>query len=393
MKIALAAPTGKAAARLQQAINVNNKQTVETTTLHRLLAISAQNEQGRYNADNPIAIDFLIVDEASMVDISLMAKLMRALPDKARLVLLGDSQQLSSVEAGAVLANLCEQSPHYSDDYIGLIKQITGQEISFENKSSSPLENSLVILQTSYRFDKNSTVGQLAKVVQKGDIQGLYTEINKAKQDVWQQQLDPFSIQQYLMAAYQPYFDAIKAGEDASSCLKLFEQFRVLAALKQGPHSVLSANELIEQSLKVQGWRVHQQLYYGKPIMVTQNDYRQRLFNGDTGLVLRDNQGELSACFWGEGQAVRWVKLSQLPAYETAYAMTIHKSQGSEFNHVAILLPAEESPLLNRELLYTAITRAKLGVKVFSSEAVLEKTVTTQHQRETGLATLLQRTG
>ncbi|MBE0440391.1 MAG: ATP-binding domain-containing protein, partial [Gammaproteobacteria bacterium] len=191
-----------------------------------------------------------------------------------------------------------------------------------------------------------------------------------------------------LVAGYHAYFDLIKTSKNPLECIKAFDGYRVLCALKQGPYSVVSVNQLIEQNLARHGWRSQQDFYHGRPIMISQNDYRQQLFNGDTGLILKDDLGELRACFLIDN-TLRWVDLSRLPAHETAYAMTIHKSQGSEFDAISVLLPDQDNSILNRELLYTAITRAKKQLMIVANEAILCKTISTQHQRESGLAQLL----
>ena len=387
LSIALAAPTGKAAARLQQAITEHGSSSIEAKTLHRLLGINAHNENGRYSPQQPLPVDVLIIDEASMIDISLMAKLMQALPDKARVILLGDSQQLSSVESGAVLANLCDYGSQFSAKFCQIAQEMIGLSLPELEGDTSNLTDSIVLLQHSYRFDKNSEIGQLAEAVKSGDVNAVYDVFNNS--ELWQQQCDVNSIQQQVMQACQPYFEAVKSNESALNCLRVFDQYRVLCALRQGPQSVASVNELIERNLQRQGWKISQKFYHGRPIMVVKNDYQQRLFNGDTGLVLYDEQGVLRASFLVDN-SVRWVDLNRLPVHETVFAMTIHKSQGSEFDKVCVLLPEEESPLLNRELLYTAITRAKQQITVLCTDAILNKTVTTQHQRETGLAGLIK---
>jgi len=388
IKIALAAPTGKAAARLQQSINDSGYEGIESKTLHRLLGITAENQQGRYNTQRPLAIDIVIVDEASMIDISLMALLMAALPENTRIVLLGDSQQLASVESGAVLANLCQQTPQFSTAFCDDLVGITGIKLKASNNNAA-LENTVVELQHSYRFDQQSDIGQLAKAVQSGDIQPVFDVISTAQTPIWQQQSDLATLLLSVSSLYQPFFEAISNDATPLVCLQLFEQQRVLCALKQGPQSVQSVNDAIERYIQKQSWRTQQGFYHGRPIMVTQNDYRQQLFNGDTGLILRDAMGNLKACFLFDN-TLHWFDLAKLPAHETAYAITIHKSQGSEFDKVCILLAEEENPLLTRELLYTAITRAKKQVMLVCSKAILTKTVMTQHQRETGLARLLE---
>ncbi len=386
LSIALTAPTGKAAARLQQAVMDSDNKSLEAKTLHRLLGINAHNENGRYNPKQPLPVDVIIIDEASMIDISLMAKLMQALPDKARIILLGDSQQLSSVESGAVLANLCDHGSQFSALFCQTAQDITGLSLVETADGENNLMDSIVLLQHSYRFDKDSEIAQLATAVKVGEINAVYDVLNNA--DIWQQQCDDNSIQKQVIQGYKAYFEAIKTNQDAVSCLRIFEQYRVLSALKQGPQSVASVNGLIEAYLQKQGWKTNQTFYHGRPIMVVKNNYQQRLFNGDVGLVLYNEQGVLQACFLGDNK-VRWIPLNRLPAHEIVFSMTIHKSQGSEFDAVCVLLAEEETALLNRELLYTAVTRAKKKISLFSSDMILHKTVTTQHQRETGLANLL----
>lgn len=380
LHIGLAAPTGKAAARLQQSISAHH--SYEVKTLHRLLGITEHNDQGRYHAERRLPLDVLIIDEASMIDISLMAKLMRALSPSARLILLGDSQQLASVESGAVLANLSdEQQGQFSAEFS---EQFPELDIPVkENSTPSTLLNSFVRLQHSYRFDKDSAIGQLAKQVNEGDVLAALALLNPSVNDIWSDS-DEKQQQRCFMAGYQSFIEAVESKQSPQQVVQAFDTFRILAALKQGPQSVLSVNRLLMRLLAQRGWRTSLPFYAGRPIMITQNDYRQRLFNGDTGIILHDETGQLRACFCFD-EEVRWVPINRLPAHETAYAMTVHKSQGSEFDSVSILLPDEISPILNRELLYTAITRAKQQVFILSKEVTLRHTIQTRHQRESGL--------
>ncbi|HEC58065.1 MAG TPA: exodeoxyribonuclease V subunit alpha [Methylophaga sp.] len=390
LRIALAAPTGKAAARLQHVISDKDNTAIQAKTLHRLLGINAHNEQGRYNADRPLPFDVIIVDEASMIDISLMAKLLQALAPTARLVLLGDSQQLASVESGAVLANLCQHAMSFDADFVTMVADLAAIDLSDyarndeANNTHSALQNSVVKLQHSYRFDEASLIGRLAYAIQAGKADKVVLELTEAGQTTWQQDEN----NALLIAGYQPYFNAITASENPLNCIEAFENYRVLCAIKQGPQSVASVNAVIERQIAKLGWRSQHDFYHGRPIMITQNDYRQQLFNGDTGLILKDEAGQLRACFLIDN-VLRWVDLIRLPAHETAFAITIHKSQGSEFEHVCVVLPQEDTAILNRELLYTAITRAKKQVMLFCNETILRKTVMTQHERESGLAGLL----
>jgi len=385
-RIALAAPTGKAAARLQQAISQQTGEQYAAKTLHRLLGISARFDQGRYSAERPLPVDVLIVDEASMIDINLMAITLKALPLHARLILLGDSDQLASVESGAVLANLCADQPSFSADFKAWVKQISEIDLPDSN-AVNPLEDSLVKLQHSYRFAAGGQVGLLAQAVNQGDATSVTGLLDSQTPSALSKPTAE-QIQAQLLNGYQRYIEAIEKRLDAVSCIQAFEQFRVLCAIKNGTQSVYAVNLMMTNLLAKRGWRTAQPFYPGRPIMITQNHYRQNLFNGDIGLILPNDEGELQACFLF-GEELRWLPLSRLPAHETVFAMTVHKSQGSEFDHISLLLPEEDSAVLSRELVYTALTRARQTVQILSTQPVLQQAVQRRHQRESGLAKLL----
>jgi exodeoxyribonuclease V alpha subunit len=388
LRVALAAPTGKAAARMQQAIAMvrqdSSKEDVLAKTVHRLLGITPNNEQGKYNAENPLAVDVLIVDEASMIDILLMSKILKALPKTARLILLGDSKQLASVDSGAVLADLCRAYAGFSECFAEGVLRLTGQALP-SVKATSLMADTVVILKHSYRFDKQSEIGQLAQSVQAGDSDKFINVLMRAGDTIWwQKKMDKATIVKRVMKLYFTFFEAIKTQQDPLTCMQLFEKTQVLCALNNGAESVDSVNSLIERALAKQSWRTHQGFYHGRPIMVMKNDYSQGLFNGDTGLVMNNDQGVLAACFL-DNRMLRWVPLNRLPAHETAYAMTVHKSQGSEFEEVCIILPEQGTALLTRELLYTAMTRAKVKISLIATESILIQAVTSQQDREMGL--------
>lgn len=374
LRVALAAPTGKAAMRLQQAISAENDVVIEAKTVHRLLGITEDNERGQYHADRLLPVDMVIIDEASMIDISLMARLLKALPKHARLVLLGDSEQLASVESGTVLADLCQHGIVFSDAFRTQLAAVTEIELPSNEVSASVFSDSIVLLQHSYRFGPDSVVARLAQLVREGDAQRLVGQLSAYADAVWQSDFSPQVIEQQASELLGEFVSAVKARRPAEQCLVLFEQARFLCALKQGPQSVDTVNVMIERWLMKQGIRTQHRFYHGRPILVTKNDYRHGLFNGDTGLVLYDECGQLSACFMTQ-QGIRWIALNRLPAHETAYAMTVHKSQGSEFERVCIVLPNVVGPVLTRSLLYTAITRAKTTLSLVADAEVLSGSV------------------
>ncbi len=385
IRISLAAPTGKAAARMQQAIEGKGVENIiEAKTIHRLLGITAMREQGKYHADNPLPLDVLVIDEASMIDISLMARILTVLPASARLILLGDSRQLASVESGAVLDNLCRGEVGLSAGFVSTLQQVAGISLSASKSVDMPLMDSIVVLQHSYRFASESIVGRLAKMTLVGDADATIALLRDNK-DCWHATQDEAEIEQAIVAGYQPYIEAVMDQATPEACLAAFERYRMLCALRKGPQSVAAANAILTQTLRRLGWQTNAQFYHGQAIMITQNNYQLQLFNGDTGLVLpHPDSGELQACFISQN-GVKWVLPIRLPAYETAFAMTVHKAQGAEFDQVDILLPEQSSPLLSRELLYTALTRARNKVRLLASEATIRHTIATKHQRESGL--------
>lgn len=384
MRLALAAPTGKAAARLEQSVQDAGNH-IEAKTLHRLLGITANRPEGIYSVERPLPVDTLIVDEASMIDLHLMARLLNALPQHARLVMLGDSNQLASVEAGAVFASLCETEPGFSSHFIKLAQRCD-IDISTVSPRQMGLYDQHVTLQQSYRFEQSSLIGQLAAAVKSNEADQAIALLKQSEMS-WLS-TDEEVLREHITLGYQHFIQSVEQKAEATDVLSAFERFRVLTAIKQGPQSVESIARLMTRYLAKRGWRTQHDFYHGRPILITQNDYRQQLFNGDVGVVLQEETGALSACFNFDG-TVRRVPLNRLPAHETAFAMTVHKSQGSEFDNVSVVLPNEVSPVLTRELLYTAITRAKQGILIHASESALRHAIQTRHVRDSGLSHLL----
>ncbi len=405
LKIVLAAPTGKAAARLQEAIqsakkNLNCPDAIRdsipenASTIHRLLGPIPGTPYFRYNENNPLQADVVVIDEASMVDLPLMAKLVQAIPAYARLILLGDKNQLASVEAGAVLGDICDAgTTHgFTRNFADWLERESGIPVAnvLVEENSKPIQNCMVQLRKSYRFRENSGIYAISRAINEGQS-GAALELLKSG-SLKDFQLHPLPKTEDLapilwrrIAAHYQGFKAIHHPEEA---FRYFNKFRILCALREGPFGVKAINNLIERMLREQRIISGENSWYaGKPVMITKNDYNLNLYNGDVGIVLNDLEAEndLRVFFSGLDGHVRKFHPLRLPAHETVYALTIHKSQGSEFDDVLVILPDRDYPVLTRELVYTAITRAKKRVEVWTSEAVFKAAVSRKIIRSSGL--------
>jgi len=422
LKIALAAPTGKAAVRLQEAImqtlhhlnctpKIKSAIPQETYTIHRLLGSRADSPYFRSHAGNLLPYQVVVVDEASMVDLALMTKLAQAIPKSARWILLGDKDQLASVEAGTVLGDICEAN--FLDKYKEKIEynnESNGNEVSqfpipnsqftmnltgtkFHNSQftiQNPLKDNIALLDKSYRFGENSGIWKLAQAVKQGQSEKALRILNsKNYPDVnWHHLGLSEDLPSVLIEQIVVNFSRCLAEKWPVKILQLFEQFRVLCATRRGPYGVEAINRQIEEELNKKGLiRSISRWYHGHPIMINRNDYTLKLFNGDIGIILRnpDNRNELQAFFPSVEGEIRTFWPHRLPEHETVFAMTIHKSQGSEFDKVLILLPQQFSPLLTRELVYTGITRAKQRVDIWGNESVFSSAISQKISRSSGL--------
>ncbi|WP_221366080.1 exodeoxyribonuclease V subunit alpha, partial [Aeromonas caviae] len=399
--IRLVAPTGKAAARLTESIGAALQALdlppewvqaipTEAGTLHRLLGVIPGRSQFRHHRGNPLHLDLLVVDEASMVDLPMMARLLDALPRHARLILLGDKDQLASVEAGAVLGDICsfiEQgiSPAQAD----WLSRQTGYRLQ-GTPAGAPVRDSLCLLSKSWRFDQHSGIGQLARACNSGDGAAVEAVWGAGFGDI---RLHPWAGEAYNaliaegVAGYGSYLKAARAGEDPAAVFKAFNDFQILCALRDGPFGVTGLNERLELALAKAGLIQRDGDWYaGRPVMVVRNDHGVGLYNGDMGLCLPDDTGRLKVWFEQPDGTLRALLPSRLPPHETVYAMTIHKSQGSEFAHTVLVLPDSPSPLLTRELVYTGITRAKARLDLYGDRALLAQAVRKKTERYSGLA-------
>lgn len=394
LAIGLAAPTGKAAARMAEAIR-NAKAALpvseaikaalpeEARTLHRLLGSRGDTPRVRHDAARPLALDVLVVDEASMVDLALMAKLVDALPPHARLILLGDKDQLAAVEAGAVFAELCE-GRGFDAAAVADLQRITRQSVPVEPPRSR-LGDAVVLLAHSHRFAGDSGIGELARRINGGDAPGTLSLLKEQRADLhWQAQPTPVALLDRLDQGYRPYLQAARAGDPAQA-FAAFNAFRALTAQREGPWGVSGINEALEARIKRRYSLAERERWYpGRAVMVRQNDYALGLFNGDIGLCLHGEHG-LRVYFEGE-DGYRAFAPARLPSHDSAFAMTVHKSQGSEFSEVLLALPELPSPLLTRALFYTGITRAKHKVEIWGLPARLSEAVNTKAERAAGLA-------
>ncbi len=436
LRIRLAAPTGKAAARLTESISqqvrslqvpdaVREKIPTEVTTVHRLLGSRPGTRHFRHHAGNLLPLDVLVVDEASMIDLEMMANLLDALPPHARLVLLGDKDQLASVEAGAVLGDLCRdaEAGWYSPDTRQWLENVSGETLAGSGlqedlDTSHPLAQQVVMLRYSRRFGEGSGIGQLARWVNQQNPEQARQLLDAGSHDLFCLHLkgehdralerlvldgqgsDAQGYRYYLNllrttrpAAETPR-DDLRWTDWARQLLQAFDAFQLLCAVRKGPWGVEGLNQRITAALlKARLIDSDQQWYEGRPVLMTRNDYGLGLMNGDIGIALKLPESDggpqvLRVAFpRNDGQGgVRFVLPSRLNDVETVYAMTVHKSQGSEFAHTALILPDALNPVLTKELIYTGITRAKDRFSLIETRGgVFEEAVRRKVKRLSGL--------
>ncbi|OEF25875.1 exodeoxyribonuclease V subunit alpha [Vibrio rumoiensis] len=446
--IKLVAPTGKAAARLTESIglaidqlpvdpNIKAKMPRQSSTIHKLLGARANTVQLKHNRLNPLHVDILVVDEASMVDLPMMHRLLDALPKHARLILLGDKDQLASVEAGAILGDICSLSQtEYQAEYAKQLIDITGFQSFQSSTKSNDIADSLCMLRKSYRFHARSGIGKLAKAINEGDVAQVSATWLQGFNDIHLHPLIAPNLQTpqeletaqaellgLMVEGYRPYCETIRLiksalsqfhaeqaqadlfadidveplskaqmEEKAKQVLKAFSQTRLLCAVREGEHGVEGMNRAIEHALtqkKHISPKPGELWYEGRPIMISHNDSALGLHNGDIGICLSDLSEEdprSRVYFEMPDGRIKGVLPSRVPQHETAFAMTIHKSQGSEFAHTVLLLPPKMNRILTRELIYTGVTRAKSRLDLFANPHVLAQGVSIKTLRTSGLS-------
>lgn len=398
--ISLAAPTGKAAARLREAVNIaieslpagdDVKKLIpsETFTIHRLLGSIKDSHEFRHNSDNPLSHDVVVVDECSMGDMALMCRLVSAVKPGAQLILLGDKDQLSSVEGGAVFGDICGGIEGvYTKSFIDNGSKVFGINIPSPASGAADaavMNDALIVLKKSYRFSGRSGIGILADLIKKGDAQGAIDILNdETYPDV---KFAKGNSRKEISNVYSDAASSVISGMNCSVEEKisaLISRFSILTATRKGELGAEGMNSMAEGILFQLGViNPAEKFYHGRPVMISRNDYSLSLFNGDIGIT--SNKGTAEVVFPGSEGEPRTVHPSRLPEHETAFAMTIHKSQGSEFDNVLVVMPDRWNMVMTRELLYTAVTRARKGVVVAAAEDIVKEMILTPTRRMSGL--------
>ncbi len=409
LRIALAAPTGKAASRLEESIKnvfrhlpldeaLKERIPRQASTIHRLLGSRRHSPYFRHDQDHPLAADLVVIDEASMVDLALMAKLVVALPAHARLLLLGDKDQLASVEAGAVLGDICGSSnlAAFTPGFCERCRAVTGVAPISPAAETSPLVDSLVELNRNYRFGEDSGIGGASRAVRRGEAErALHLFAEQGSTDLtWHPLPAPREFARDLQRACRDALEAYLEAVDLETLFAAFSNHRVLCAVRRGPYGVETVNALIDHYVRRRlGISRAARWYPRKPVLITRNDYGLGLYNGDVGIAFPDPAANGSIRVYFQEPDGHWRKIHphRLPEHELVWAMTVHKSQGSEFGDVHLVLPERDSPLLTRELLYTGITRARRRVSLWASEAVFRNAVLRRIERSSGLRDALWR--
>jgi exodeoxyribonuclease V alpha subunit len=396
-EVALAAPSGKAASRLAEALAQGwpaeaEPLATEPRTVHRLLGFNPATLRLHHDADNPLAADLVVVDEASMIDIGLMARLLAALKPAARLVLVGDRDQLASVEAGAVFGDICGVATGFPANEAERLEKALGATVPREEGEAAGVSASIALLKHNYRF-KSGGIADLARAVIRDRPDAALAILRSGESGesgesgVWRPLADERSLRRAVVRIVKTHFTPVRRAASAEQALAELNRFRLLAAERRGAFGVEGLNAAVERAL---GIPAQANWYRGRPILITENDYELKLFNGDSGIVWPDADGRDKLWLRAADGRLKTVSVARLPAHETAWALTVHKAQGSEFSRIALVLPPRESRVATRELLYTGLTRARETVEVWATEPALRAAIARGIRRASGLAERLK---
>ncbi len=408
-RIAIAAPTGKAAQRMLDELRgeraaalppkIRDSLPTESHTIHRLLGVTPGAARPRFHIGNPLPLDVLVVDEASMLDLALATRLVEALPLEARLILLGDKDQLAAVEVGSIFAEL-SADPTLTPPCLQQVSQATGtpsaQITPPAATQRTALADSVVWFTENYRISTDSGIGRLSAHVNSGDAEAaMQWMADGGSGNVrWIEENGPepgAETMACVIEGYKDYANALRDNlKDKAAIFSAFERFRVLCAIRETPRGVSELNKRIRQHLlDALGEGIanpdREVWYPGRPVLILRNNYMLKLFNGDIGICLPDTQGHLSVWFAAEKNEFRSIAPNRLPEHNDAYATTVHKAQGSQFNSVLLVMPVQNSKPASRELLYTAVTRARGNVTISACADVLRTACANATQRHTGL--------
>jgi len=401
LRVALAAPTGKAAARLSEALRESYAHLLArgsidaalrdalpstASTLHRLLGGRPESVHFRHDAKHPLATDLVIVDEASMVDLPLMCKLVEAVPLGAGLILLGDRDQLPSVETGDVLAALCDAAGAgnaWPPAIAQPLQAALGTSVAVRDDGGAPFMR--VELDRSHRQSAELDIGGMSAAVRVGDAERVITDLRAhAYRGVGWHFGREAALTAFVLDHALPHYRAVASASDVASALAMLRRHRILTAVREGEAGSQILNARIAQALQGPGAR-EDAFFHGRPVMIRENSYRHGLYNGDVGLVWRDADGDTRVWFETDAGPRAWLPAA-LPAHESAFALTVHKSQGSEFDEVLLVLPERSVRVSSRELIYTGITRARRSLTLCANEDVLAEAIARRAQRWSGLA-------
>ncbi|CAL4323204.1 exodeoxyribonuclease V subunit alpha [Buchnera aphidicola] len=403
LNIKIAAYTGKATCRINETLKKNiNYRNIKAITLHNLIGIKYNSKHNYFNTNNKILVDILIIDETSMIDLFTMNKLIDALPNYTEIIFLGDINQLSSIENGSILKDICYYAKNtYTEKTKNLLEKITDCKIKINNNFITNITDCIYILKKTYRFKKNNYIKKLSNSILKNDnniinkiINGKFYNINYYNINTDKKYKNMI---QYIILMYSKYLNKLNTEYSKEKIIQLFNKYQVLCAIHNGAFSTNEINQNIENNIiikyKIKKYWINNDFWYhGRPIMIQKNNKYLNLFNGDIGITMYNQKNQLEFFFLHKKNKLKKIPIYLLDQkeYEIPWSITIHKSQGSEFKNIIIILPKIFKDILNKELIYTAITRSKKKITIFSDKNILKKTLKNENIRFSGIKDLIR---